>query len=622
MPLIPLRFKPGLVRDMTEYSASGSWYDCDKVRFRLGLPEKIGGWVKKIENQFLGTCRCMVSWSLLSGASYLALGTTKKFYVSDGSSYTDVTPLRSDVRLGANPFAVVDTTTTMTVSDTAHGATLGDFVTFSGATTFAGLSSGDLNREFEITEIVDANSYKVVLPNPATSTTSGGGSSVDAAYQINIGINTAFSGLGWGAGTWGHDTWGSDAESGSLIEPRVWTADSFGQDLIACVRNGNIYHWDATLPNDRMTSLADQTGAVDAPIVATATLISAEERHVIVFGCNPLGSVIQDPMFVRWSDSESYVDWLPTETNTAGGYRLSIGTRIVAVQHARSQILIWTDLALYSMTWTGDPYTFSFQQVGYNVSTVGPNSAVTANDTTFWMGESQFFAYDGRINVLPCTVTDYIFTRLNTDQSFKVFAFSNSLYNEVGWFYAVNPTSDDLEPECSAYVTYNYKEQAWYYGELDRTAWIDLGASSYPLATSSDNYLYNHEFGFDDGSTNPPTGIEAYIESSPLEAADNGSGDHFIFMDRLIADVTFRNSSVPRPSVVMTISTQDYPGSLVEQEQASSIKQASSVVDRFTKQSFIRLRGRSAIFRCSSSDVGVTWRLGVPRINYRLDGRR
>lgn len=615
--LIPLKFRPGLVRDLTDYSGGGGWYDCDKVRFRMGLPEKIGGWAMKIATQFLGVCREITSWSLLSGASYLALGTNLKFYVSDGSSYVDVTPIRDTTDMMTDPFAVVSASTTMTVTDVANGSVVNDFVTFSGATGgFAGLIAADLNREFQITRIISPDSYTVTLGVTPNATVSGGGAAVDAAYQINTGLNTSVQGLGWGAGSWGRGTWGSNAVNGPAIQLRIWSIDTFGQDLITAVRNGGLYHWDATSPSNRMVALSDIVGASDAPTIATAVLVSSAEAHTIAFGTNPLGSATQDPLFVRWATTESYLDWTPTATNTAGGYRLSVGTEIIGVQHGRGQILIWTDLALYTMTWSGVPYVFSFELVGYNVSLIGPNAAVAMNDVTFWMGQNQFYLYDGRIQVMQCPITDYIFSRLNVSQTYKTYAFTNSMFNEIGWLYAAGE-------ECDSYVIYNLKEQAWYYGTLSRTAWMDLGASYLPLATSADSFLYNQEFGFDDGSTNPPSAIEAFIESSPLETGEEGPGDHYMFMDRIIPDITFRNSSAANPSVTMTLETRDYPGGVVAQTNASAVIQSATVpVDQFTNQCFIRLRGRSAIFRCESDAVGVTWRLGVPRVSYRLDGRR
>jgi hypothetical protein len=613
--LVPLKFKPGVIREPTAYAAEGGWFDCDMVRFHHGSPEKIGGWQKMLDSTFLGTCRALINWTILSGANYFGLGTNLKYYVLN-AAYVDVTPIRRTVTLGADPFAATITSTTVTVTDAANGSVVGDFVTFSGATTFAGIPAGDLNQEHQITAILSANTYTITVDTAATSTASGGGGAVDADYQINIGLDDTVLGLGWGASPWGSGGWGSAASAGPSIELRLWSHDTFGEDLIANVRNGGIYYWDATAPNDRMVALEDLAGANEAPTVATQILVSAEERHVIALGTNPIGSAVQDPLFVRWSATESAVEWEPLATNTAGGYRLSVGTRIVAAVETRSEILIWTDTALYSMRWIGGQFVFSFTLLAIGTNIIAPNAFCTINDICIWMGKEQFYMYDGRITPLESPVSDYIFNRMNLQQTQKIYGSTNSTFDEVLWIY---PASD----ECDSYVIFNYKEKAWYYGMMSRTAWLDRGPSYYPVATSTDSYLYDHEFGFDDGSTNPPSAINAYIESCPIESQQGGAGEHFQFVTRLIPDVTFRNSSAASPSVDMTVKMQNYPGANFSQDQASTITQSATVpIEQFTQQAFIRLRGRSAIFRVESDAVGVTWRLGTPRLDIRPDGRR
>lgn len=615
--LIPLKFAAGVVRDLTRYANTNGWYDCDKVRFRMGLPEKIGGWQKQILETFLGTCRSLINWTVLNGRQYFGLGTNLKYYVSSGGAYTDVTPIRRTVTLGSNPFASTNGSSTITVTDTSNGAVAGDYVTYSGATGFATIPAGDFNQEHQIASIVDVNTYTIVVDSTANATTTGGGAAVSAAYQINIGLDTTVMGLGWGAGPWGRGAWGSDATAGTSLTLRLWSNDTFGEDLIANVRGGGIYYWDATSPTDRMVALEDKAGASDAPTVATIIMVSADERHVIAMGANPIGSSDADPMFIRWSATENAVDWTPKSTNTAGGYRLSIGTEIIGAAETRSEILIWTDTALYSMRWTGAPYVFSFTQLAANIALVAQNGAVSSGDVTLWMGHNQFYIYNGRVSVMQCPVADYVFSRINLAQIQKVFAFTNSHFDEVGWLY---PSTTD---ECDSYVIYSIRENAWYYGSLSRTAWLDRGPNYYPAATSPDGYLYDQEYGFDDGSTNPPSPIEAYIESSPLEMSEEGQGEHFAFITRIIPDVTFRDSSAASPSVDMTVKMQDYPGVDFSQDYASTVTKTASVpIQQFTKQAFIRLRGRSAVFRVESDGLGVTWRLGVPRLDVRLDGRR
>lgn len=615
--LIPLKFRPGIVKDSTFYTNERGWFDSDWVRFRLGLPEKMGGWQKQITTAFLGVCRALINWTTLNGRQYFGLGTNLKYYVSSGGTYTDVTPLRREVTLGANPFSATNGSTTITVTDTANGSVIDDFVTFSGATGFAGIPAGDLNQEHQITSIIDDNSYTIEVDTAATSTASGGGASVDADYQINVGLDTTVLGVGWGAGTWGHDTWGSDATVGVAIQLRLWSHDTFGEDLITNIRNGGIYYWDATTPTARMIPLDDLPGHNETPVVATQIMVSAEEGHIIAFGANPIGSTDQDPLFVRWSDSESAVEWEPLATNSAGGYRLSVGTQIVSALESRSEILIWTDTAMYVMRWIGAPFVFGFTQVGVNIALIAPNAAATAGDVTYWMGHNQFYLYNGRVENMTCPVADYVFNRLNLSQTEKIFAFTNSHFDEVGWLY---PSTTD---ECDSYVIYSTRDNAWYCGSISRTVWLDRGPTYYPSATSPDGYLYDHEYGFDDGSTNPPSPITAYIESSPMEMNQDGQGQHFVFINRLIPDVTFRNSSAASPSVDMTVKTQNYPGADFSQDYESAITKSATVpVEQFTQQAFIRLRGRSAVFRIESTGLGVTWRLGTPRLDVRLDGRR
>lgn len=610
-------FKPGIVRDQTDYSNKGGWYDCNWVRFRSGLPEKMGGWTKQIATAFLGICRSMLNWTVLSGQQYISLGTSLKFYVTDSTTFTDVTPLRRTATLGTNPFDPTNGSALVVVTDVGSNATVGAYVTFSGATTYAGFSSGQINAEFSITSVIDADSYRITMPQNANSGTVGGGSAVVAEYQIDPGSSTASAGTGWGTGGWGRGGWGSSYTSSVLVPIRLWSQDSFGEDLVACIRNGGIFYWDATTPTARMVALESLSGASDVPVIATEVGVSMQENHIVAFGANPIGTAVQDPLFVRWSSTEDAVNWTPAITNTAGGYRLSVGTYIVSTEHTRNDTLIWTDTALYTMTWVGGQIVFSFNLVGSNVSAISPNATIAINDIVIWMGREQFFLYDGRINPLSCTVSDYVFRRLNNDQLDKIVTFTNSNFNEVGWLY---PSTTD---ECDSYVIYNYRDQIWYYGSIDRTAWLDRGPTYNPVATSTDSYLYNQETGLDDGSTVPASGINAYIQSSPTEADVDGMGQNFVFATRIIPDVTFRDSTAVSPSVTMTLTMRDYPGGAVSQTYASSVTQTSVVtVEQFTEQCFIRLRGRSYTFKIASTAAGVTWRAGTTRIDARLDGQR
>lgn len=614
--LFPLQFNPGIVRNQTRYSNKGGWYDCNWIRFRDGLPEMMGGWAKQITSSFLGICRSLSHWSVLTGTEYVGLGTNIKFYVSeDAEVYTDVTPIRRSVTLGADPLASTNLSAILRVTDVGHGATEGSYVTLSGATGFAGIPAGDINTEFSI-DYDDVDHYFITVATPANATTTGGGAAVVADYQINIGYASNFLAFGWGTGRWGRSTWGSNDPSGVTVSMRLWSQETFGEDLIANIRNGGIYYWDATAPTARMVALEDLAGASDAPTIATLINVSAEERHALAFGANPIGSSVQDPLFVRWSDAEDVANWTPDVTNSAGGYRLSLGTRIVGVAHSRGEILIFTDIAMYSMKWTGPDFTFSFTPVGINTGTIAPNGIVATNDFVVWMGREQFFVYDGRIKALECPITDYIFRRLNYMQAEKVYGYTNSYYNEIGWVY---PAGE----ECDSYVIYNYKEKAWYYGSITRTAWLDRGPTELPLATGDDSIMYAHEFGFNDGSTNPAGAINAYIESSPIETSDGGMGGMFMFINRFIPDITFRNSVAAAPAVGITLTMQNYPGAATGQTNTRGVVQSVTLpVAQFTDQCFVRLRGRSVTYRCESNSVDVTWRLGVSRLDFRTDGRR
>lgn len=610
-------FRPGIVRDQTNYTNKGGWWDCNWVRFRDGLPEKMGGWTKQIATAFIGVCRSMFNWTVLSGQQYISLGTSIKFYITDSTTYTDVTPLRRTATLGTNPFQPSNGSPLVVVTDVGSNATVGGYVTFSGATTYAGFSSGQINAEFSITSVISADSYRITMPQNANSGTAGGGAAVVAEYQINPGTSTASAGTGWGTGGYGRGGWSSSYSSSVIVPLRLWSQDTFGEDLVACVRNGGIYYWDATTPTARMLALQDLPGGSDVPVIATEVMVSAQEHHVIAFGCNPIGTAVQDPLFVRWSGTEDAVGWTPSVTNTSGGYRLSVGTYIVSTERTRNDILIWTDTALYTMTWIGGQFVFSFNLVGSNVSAISPNSTIAINDLVVWMGREQFFLYDGRITPLQCPISDYIFRRLNYDQLDKISTFTNGNFNEVGWLY---PSTTD---ECDSYVIYNYRDQVWYYGSISRTFWLDRGPTYSPVATSADSYLYNQETGMDDGSTTPASGISAYIESSPTESEQDGMGENFVFVSRIIPDVTFRNSTASTPSVTMTLSMRNYPGGAVTQTYPSTVDQTSVVtVEQFTEQCFVRLRGRSYIFKIASSATGVTWRAGTTRLDYRLDGQR
>ena len=623
MSLTKLVFRPGLNREGTNYSNEGGWYDGDKIRFRSGFVERIGGWSKAASASFEGTCRSLHDFVTLSSDNLLFLGTQKKAYLEDSGTFSDITPIRRTATLGSNPLNTSGGAGSglITVTDTGHGVTLGSYVTFSGATAFDGLTTSNLNKEHIVTVVVNPNSYKVNTGGSASSgSTAGGGSSVVAAYQLNVGLNTTILGSGWGAGTWGRFTWGSSAGSLAGQTLRLWYADDFGEDLIMNVADGGIFHWDATNgASNRAVALGSLTGASNVPTVARKILVSETDRHIICFGANPLGETVQDPLLIRWSSQESLTDWTPTATNTAGDLRLSQGSEIVTAVRTTRQILIWTDSTLHSLQFLGPPFTFGTAMLGDNVRIAGPNTALSVNDIVYWMGQENFYMYDGRILPIPCTVRQYVFDDLNRNQSFKFHVGSLASQNEIWWYYC-SQSSEEID----SYVVYNYLEKTWVYGTLDRTAWNDraAGQRSFPQATGTDSFLYNQEFGLDDGSTSPASSIDAFVQSSDF---DIGDGDQFMFINKVIPDLNFSLSTATAPQVDFTMAARNYNGSAAGQGSDSGDVIRTSVVsgtDNYTKQLFMRLRGRQMSLKVSSDTKGVKWRLGAPRLDMRPDGRR
>lgn len=639
MPLTKLQFRPGINRETTSYSNEGGWFDCDKVRFRAGFPEKIGGWERLSNNSFLGTCRALHPWIALDLSLYLGTGTHLKYFVEEGRAFYDITPIRVTTAAGDVTFSATDGSSEITVTDLVHGAVVNDFVTFSGAASLGGNITADvLNQEYNITEIVDADSYKIeartastsiaditddgqLVPTPvvASASDSGdGGASVVGAYQINVGLDTSVFGPGWGAGTWGREGWGDPAIIDLIKDTlRIWTHDNFGEDLLINVMNGGIFYWDKSGGlGARAVALSDLAGASGAPTIATVVLVSDVDRHVIAFGCDPFTDIgTQDPLLIRFSDQETITDWIPTATNTAGDLRLGSGSKIVTAVETRQQILVFTDVSLHAMQYLGPPFTFGVSMISENITIRSPLTVAAVDDTVFWMGKNEFYVYNGAVQVLDCTVRDYVFSDFNFTQAEKCTAGVNSSFSEIWWFYpSANSENNDR------YVVYNYLQNLWFYGNLTRTAWVDRGVDETPVSAGRDGYLYNHETGFDDGSANPPLPIDAHIESSQI---DIGDGDRFAFVSRLVPDVTFRTSTADNPSVLMTLKARNFPGGNYLQSDASGISRTAIIpVEQFTNQAFVRLRGRSIALRVESSTTGVGWRLGSCRIDLRPDGRR
>ncbi len=619
MTLQKLQFRPGIVRDTTDYTNEGGWRDGNKVRFRMGLPETIGGWTRLTTSTMLGTCRDLHTWSSLTGTNFIAAGTNLKLYVFDGSDPIDITPIRATASGGSSVlFSATAGKTAIVVTDANHGCFLNDFVTYSSAVSLGGvITAGVLNKEYQVTVVNNANSYTIVSAVAANGQdTNTGGANVVAAYQINTGLDAAASGSGWGAGTWSRGTWSSSANvtiPGANL--RLWSMDNFGEDLLSNFRGGGIYYWDSSSgTGSRAVDITTLSGN-NQPQVANIVLVSERDRHVMAFGCDPQGDPgVLDPLTIRFSAQESFTDWQVRDDNTAGELRIGTGSRIIAAVQTKQQVVVFTDRSVSAMQFIGAPFTFGLSEVSTNTSITSQNAAVAVGDAVYWMGDNVFYQYDGNVSLLKCPVEEYIFANINTAQISKVVAASNSKFNEVWWFY---PSKNSLNND--SYVIYNYSEKAWYYGTLDRTAWDEGGVSGYPIAASPDGNIYFHEDGFSDGSTNPPSAISSFIESS---AIDIGDGDQFMFVSRVIPDISFRNST-STPSATFTINARDYPGASFDQtDSGATVRTASSPVEQYTEQLFFRLRGRSISLKVASNTINTQWRLGTPRVDMRNDGKR
>jgi hypothetical protein len=631
VPLQKLLLRPGINRESTTLANEGTWFEMDKVRFRSGYPEKIGGWVRLSANSFLGVCRSIFNWLTLNGANLMGVGTNIKFYIENGGAYYDVTPLRTTVTINNNPFVATNGSAILTVTDTAHGCVTGDFVTFSGATGLGGnITATVLNAEYEVT-VVTVNTYQITAPVAANATDTagspGGGAAVVAAYQINVGtvISTPLS--GWGAGTWGSGTWGVGTSSQNLL--RLWSQDNYGENLIINPRGGALYLWipdPSPIVYNRAvllssTSPAPYTTDVDCPTLCNAVAVSDSSRFVLAFGCNDYGSSTIDPLLVRWSDQENYAVWSPLITNQAGSFRLSIGSTIVAQQQTRQEILVWTDAAVYSMQYLGPPFVWGFQLLADNISIAGPNAMATATSITYWMGVDKFYTYSGRVETLYCPLRQYIFGDINLEQQPQFFAGTNEGFNEVWWFYcSANSNTVDR------YVIYNYLEQIWSYGNLARTAWLDTPLRSSPTAADYNNQLVYHEQGVDDGSVSPATPITAFCQSADFNIGD---GHNYGFAWRMIPDITFNGSTANTPAVTMTLKPRQNPGANYSAAATPSVTSTQDYqavrnyeVQQFTEIVYVRVRGRQMAFRVSSNGLGVQWQLGVPSLDVRPDGRR
>jgi len=616
MPLSKYVFKPGINKEGTNYSNEGGWFDADKVRFRKGRPERIGGWLKQSIASFIGTCRKIFVYRASSGTNYITLGTHQKFYVLEGEVFNDVTPIRATTTNGI-VFSATDGSSVITATDDDHGAVEGDFVTISGAATLGGaITAVVLNQEYQITGVATDDTYTFTASATANSSDTGnGGAGVDGAYQINTGLDVYVQSTGWGSGTWGASTFGSANDLTLTNQLRLWSIDNFGDDLVLNPRAGGVYYWDESQGgNTRAVDATTLTNASNVPTAVLEIMVSDVDKHVIAFGCNPIGSTAIDPLLVRFSDTESIIDWTPTATNQAGGVQLSMGSTIIGALRTRQEILIWTDAGIVSMRFVGAPFVFSFNEVAHGPSLISPNSAVNANNQVYFMDNSGFYSYSGSAQRLPCTVLDYVLSDINQGQSFKIFGAVNDSANEIMWFY---PSGTSLEVD--KYVMYNYLERVWSIGttadNFVRTAWDSAVILDHPIAASkndstvNNNYIYSHEVGHGDNGND----FSAYIESSDFDL--DPDGEKFISVNKIIPDIQFRDQQSTSDSVTITIKGRDYPLQDLSTLSTVSVTPNST----FTNT---RARSRQCAIRVSNSSSDYGWRLGDLRLDIRPDGKR
>ena len=720
MPLQKLQLRPGLNRESTDYANEGGYFDGDKIRFRSGYPEKVGGWLRLSINYFVGMARSLWNWTTLVNANYLGIGTNLKYYIEYGGTYNDITPiintftfnntistgfttLVSNITSTANTLTITNGTyfpqnkglvkidteqiyyTTLNANvatgcvrgfnnTTAASHTAGanvasaylyfndtsaanagvnnQYVIIANATSVDGFANTVINQEHQIFKYVstggyfflgtDASNNLATMSFANASVLNGGGNAISVKYEVEPGLPVYVTGLGWGAGTWNRGTWGSAATTGIGEQLGLWTADNYGQDLVFAPRGGHIYYWDAGAAGglvNRGKLLSDLANTASysgqfVPRITNEVVASDIQRFVIAFGANSYSpsnaSTAFDPMLVRWSDQENPYEWVPAVTNQAGEFRLSHGSYIVSTINTRQEIVVLTDSTIYSMQYLGPPYVWGFQVLMDNISIMGPNSIITVNNVTYWMGSDKFYMYSGRVETLPCALRQYVFADINKDQAWQVTCGGNEGYNEVWWYYC-SSQSDVVDK----YVIYNYLDRVWYYGSLCRTSWLDSGLRQNPMATNIAGYdwvgnplgrVIYHEVGNDNGEGDSNVPIASYVQSSDF---DIGDGHNFGYVWRILPDVNFNGSNVNQPSVTMTLKPRYNSGSAYQTADYPTVTSSDNfnnypqyTIQEFTGQVYTRLRGRQMAFRISSNGLGIAWQLGTPRIDIKNDGRR
>ena len=630
MALSKVEFQPGINKEETDYAASGGWVDGNLIRFRKGRAEKLGGWYKRGGQTFLGTARALHSWISLAATRYLGVGTTVKYYIEDGDVYYDITPIRK-TSTNSITFAATNGSSTITVTDSNHGAVNNDFVTLAGAVSLGGLvTAAVLNQEYEIDLVLTTNTYTITAKDTAGATvtangsdTGNGGSGVDGSYQINVGLDTYVQGTGWGVGTWSSSTWGSASSVSAINQLRLWTHDNFGENLIICPRGAGIFRW---LENGgtgvRAVLLSGVSGANLVPTVGLQVITSETDRHLIVLGADPISGSsrtgVIDPMLVAFSTSEDDLQFEPLTTNSAGSVRLSSGSFIVGGMKSRQEILIWTDTSLYSMNFIGPPLTFAVNLINEGAGMVGPKAAVNAPNGVYYASKTGFYFYNGSVQKLPCSVQEYVFEDLDLTQAFKCHMGLNSEFSEMWFFY---PSLTDGTGEISRYIIYNYEENTWSIGSLIRYAWLDAGIEDQPIASgidSNSNLLFDQETGFDD-YTQPMSNV--FVESADLDVAD---GENFAFVKRIIPDIAFIKElgATNSPAMNIVLKRRDFPGQALTTDSTTQVTESSTINSLRSRARQVVLRFESDDDGASGNQLGYKWRIGSTRLDLQQSGRR
>jgi hypothetical protein len=624
MAFIKLQFKPGINRNVTNYTNEGGWYDADKVRFFSGFPQKIGGWVKQTTQEFNGVCRQMMNYVTSFLDNFLVLGTNSKLYIEVGGVIYNITPARATYGTTAtdNCFATTNNSTTVTVDITAHGANTGDTVSITGSAAVGGVPADDLNQDHVI-DVIDVDTFVITVDTAATSTVAaGGGTAITAVFEITPGNKLLVEGYGWGTGTYARGFFGLGSTVPVDLPQRDWWLDNFDNDIVATIRNGPIYYWERGANADagvslgtRAVLLSSLSGATDVPLLAMQTLVSQNDKHLLAFGCTPFGGGDPDLLLIRWSNQDEPKNFTPAVTNSAGFIRVSRGSRIVRALATRQEILVWTEGQLYSLQFLGTTDVFGLQELADNLSIVSPRACISVNNQVYWMGHDKFYAYTGTVTTLPCSVREFVFTDLNYTQADQIVCGTNEGYNEIWWFYPSGTSNWN-----DRYVVYNHLEQIWYFGSMERTAWLDSPLRDFPQGVTTgqnvaDGNIFFQEYGVDSDGV----AMESYIQSSDF---DLGDGDQFMLSRRIIPDLNFSESEASEPEVKFQVRPRNFPGATVQEDISDSADVVESSVGVYTDQIYLRARARQMALKISSDGLGVKWQLGSPRIDVRSDGRR